>query len=140
RGLRSTQRRSTVPPPSGKSRRGIGPRSEFSTASAFGPWASGLVYAIPFLNVSISAAVTVTLTGFGLLPPFAARSAPSPRAPPDAETCADCFSGAVVVFRLPTGTPFFGSSFFSASLPPLGEPARPADPSVTTAIDASAAG
>ena len=35
----------------------------------------------------------------GLPPPLAARSGPSPRDPPDADTCAVCFSGATVCFR-----------------------------------------
>src|SRR3954469_15897629 len=45
-------------------------------------------YAIPFLNAARSAWLTVVCTTAGLLPPLAARSAPSPRDPPDAETCA----------------------------------------------------
>src|SRR5262245_51441084 len=63
-------------------------------------------YEIPFLNVSTSAAETETFTGFGLLPPLAARSGPTPRAPPEADTSADCFSGAAVCLRFASETPF----------------------------------
>src|SRR2546429_7601208 len=99
-------------------------------------------YAIPFLKLSSSLADTVTLTTFGLLPPLARRSGPTPRAPPDADTCALCFSGATVFLSAPRPKPFFfGSSSFFASLPSAlssflsaDDPVRPAAPSTTTAI------
>src|SRR2546429_4681348 len=103
-------------------------------------------YAIPFLKLSSSLADTVTLTTFGLLPPLARRSGPTPRAPPDADTCALCFSGATVCLSAPRPKPFFfGSSSFLVSLllsPFLSvvDPVKPADPSVTTAIVVISAG
>ena len=59
------------------------------------------------LKVASSPAVTFDFTIAGLPPPFAARSGPTPRAPPEAETCALSFSGATVGFSKPIPKPFF---------------------------------
>ena len=73
---------------------------------------------IPFLNASISAAVTFTMTGLLTGPPTASRSGTPPRAPADATCWPDCacFLPAVLSSASPffVGSPaFLSSSFFS---------------------------
>ncbi len=89
--------------------------------------------AIPFLNASSSAVVTLMPSGVLLVPPLASRSGKPPRAPADATVWLDCFCSLDEVLNLPSRPPFyFGSSFFaSLSLSP---PASPALPSTAIAI------
>src|ERR1019366_3339512 len=61
-------------------------RHDDRLSNRFGSSRSG--HAIPLANAATSAALTETLTTAGFGPPLAARSGPTPRAPPDADTCA----------------------------------------------------
>ena len=73
---------------------------------------------MPFLKASSSAADTVTFTRFGLSPPLASTIRADSRAPPDADTCAVCFSLSPPPEGLSAPRPkpfFFGSSSFLAS-------------------------
>jgi hypothetical protein len=73
---------------------------------------------------------------------LALRSRPSPRDPPDADTCAVWRSDDAAGFKEPRPKPFLGSSFFGSSFSSLAfaDPARPAAPSSTYAIAVTGVG
>ena len=82
------------------------------------PAADEATYGRPpsFLNAATSAAAIFTTTSAGFGPPFESFSGSTPRAPPDAVTCACFFSPPPVgSILLSPKRPFFGSSAFFSS-------------------------
>src|SRR5689334_1252807 len=96
-------------------------------------------YAMPVLNLSSSAGVTVIDSLFGLSPPAARRSVSTARPPADADAWVD--SACLPLLRLPRLSPSprflvssaLGSSFLAGPDPPV----RPLLPEATGVICAS---
>src|SRR5687767_13679469 len=97
---------------------------------------------MPFRNAATSAGEIAGFTGLGLSPPLARRSAPTPRAPPEAATCCSFLPAVADFVRLLKPNPFFFSSAFLSSglAGGFAPPVSPAEPSTTVATLVSGVG